>query len=34
MKAGENDKAIENFKKSLQLNPDNENAKSMLKELL
>ncbi|MEE9438783.1 MAG: serine hydrolase, partial [Saprospiraceae bacterium] len=30
---GENNKAIENYKKSLLLNPDNENAKKMLKKL-
>ncbi len=33
MKMGENDLAIENYRKSLALNPENSNAKEMLKEL-
>ena len=32
MKSGEKKKAIENYNKSLELNPGNENAKEMLKE--
>ena len=30
---GERDKAIRNFRKSLELNPENENATEMLKKL-
>jgi tetratricopeptide (TPR) repeat protein len=33
MKAGNKELAIENYKKSLELNPDNENAKRMLEQL-
>jgi predicted TPR repeat methyltransferase len=33
MKAGKKELAIQNYRKSLELNPDNENAKKMLKEL-
>ena len=33
MKAGNKELAIENYKKSLELNPDNENAKKMLEQL-
>jgi hypothetical protein len=33
MKTGNKLKAIENYEKSLQLNPNNENAKEMLKKL-
>jgi tetratricopeptide (TPR) repeat protein len=33
MKAGNNELAIENYMKSLELNPDNENAKKMLEKL-
>jgi len=33
MKAGENELAIENYKKSLQLDPENENAVETLKKL-
>jgi len=33
MKANENEQAIENYKKSLILNPNNENAKEMLKKI-
>ena len=33
MQAGKNSIALENYKKSLQLNPNNENAKQVLKEL-
>ncbi len=33
MKGGDNRKAIENYKKSLELNPDNNNAEEMLKSL-
>jgi tetratricopeptide (TPR) repeat protein len=33
MKAGNNELAVENYKKSLELNPDNENAKKMLEQL-
>jgi tetratricopeptide (TPR) repeat protein len=33
MKKGENEKAIENYKKSLELNPGNKNAIAMLKKL-
>ncbi|MFH1197120.1 MAG: linear amide C-N hydrolase [bacterium] len=32
MKAGENELAIENYRKSLELNPDNENAKQVLRQ--
>jgi Tfp pilus assembly protein PilF len=33
MKKGENDLAVENYQKSLELNPNNQNGKDMLKEL-
>jgi predicted TPR repeat methyltransferase len=33
MKNGETDLAIKNYKKSLELNPDNDNAKQMLRKL-
>jgi hypothetical protein len=33
MKSGDNEKATKNYKKSIELNPDNENAKEMLKKL-
>jgi tetratricopeptide (TPR) repeat protein len=33
MNAGNKELAIENYKKSLELNPDNENAKKMLQQL-
>jgi tetratricopeptide (TPR) repeat protein len=33
MKAGEKELAIKNYEKSLELNPDNENGKEMLKRL-
>jgi tetratricopeptide (TPR) repeat protein len=33
MKKGENELAIENYQKSLELNPNNENGKDMLKKL-
>lgn len=33
MKAGNKELAIENYKKSLELNPDNDNAKRMLEQL-
>ena len=33
MKSGKRDKAIMNFRKSLELNPENENATEMLKKL-
>jgi hypothetical protein len=33
MKAGNNELAIEDYNKSLELNPDNENAKKMLEQL-
>ena len=33
MKIGKNELAIENYKKSLELNPENENAKKILDEL-
>ena len=33
MKAGDNEKAIKNYKKSLELNPENNNAKKMLEKL-
>jgi len=34
MKSGDNDEAIINYQKSIELNPDNEHAKEMLEELL
>ena len=34
MKIGDNENAIKNFKKSLELNPGNDNAKKMLEELM
>ncbi|MBU1012769.1 MAG: hypothetical protein KKG99_07175 [Bacteroidetes bacterium] len=34
MKFGQNDLAIKNYKKSLELNPNNENAKKMLEDLM
>jgi predicted negative regulator of RcsB-dependent stress response len=33
MKSGDNKNAIKNYQKSLELNPDNNNAKEMLKNL-
>ncbi|HSG29072.1 MAG TPA: tetratricopeptide repeat protein [Candidatus Krumholzibacterium sp.] len=33
MKSGDTEKAVTNYRKSLELNPDNENAKEMLKQL-
>jgi tetratricopeptide (TPR) repeat protein len=33
MKAGNNELAIKNYKKSLELNPKNDNAKNMLEQL-
>ena len=33
MKSGDNKNAIRNYQKSLELNPDNNNAKEMLKKL-
>ena len=33
MKNGENDRAIRNYEKSLQLNPENTNAKNMMKKI-
>jgi len=33
MKAGQKERAIQNYEKSLQLNPQNENAVAMLKKL-
>lgn len=33
MKTGDNENAIKNYRKSLELNSENDNAKQMLKEL-